>query len=213
MVLDSQPTKSVSRRVRLAIERNIDERCPKRNPKLRVQHENLDVRSVGTTRPLRGVALFDETCDLTDDDAHEAATIRACCSANPGIIILGIPRTASKSHLEFCMTLCFWQHERGALYIMILTDIEDVLSELETLHRSEGSAWLGRDLRQVGTGAGWNPTFLPQFIHDGRAHSTRSDSLRRTVVQRRAFSFAENCDTRRRLQPRHAVCADITRHS
>ena len=29
MVLDSQPTKSVSRRVRLAIERNIDEMCPK----------------------------------------------------------------------------------------------------------------------------------------------------------------------------------------
>ena len=82
MVLDSQPTKSVPRRVRLAIERNIDEMCPKRNPKLRMQHENLDVRSVGTTRPLRGVALFDETCDLTDGDAQEA-TLRACCSVNP----------------------------------------------------------------------------------------------------------------------------------
>ena len=92
MVLDSQPTKSVHRQVRLVIERNIDEICPKRNPQSRMQHENLDVRSVGTTRPLRGVALFDET-------------LRACCSVNPGIIILGIPRTASKSHLEFCMTL------------------------------------------------------------------------------------------------------------
>ena len=56
------------------------------------------------------------------------------------------------------MTLCTWQHERGALYITILTDSEDVLPEeqflaLETLHRSEGSAWLGRDLRQAGTGA------------------------------------------------------------
>ena len=56
------------------------------------------------------------------------------------------------------MTLCTWQHERGALYIMILLDSEDVLSEeqflaLETLHWSEGSAWLGRDLRQAGTGA------------------------------------------------------------
>ena len=39
MVLDSQPTKSVARRVRLAIERNIDEICPNRNPKLRMQHE------------------------------------------------------------------------------------------------------------------------------------------------------------------------------
>ena len=41
---------------------------------------------------------------------------------------------------------------------MILTDSEDALSKeqfsaLETLHRSEGSAWLGRDLRQAGTGA------------------------------------------------------------
>ena len=56
------------------------------------------------------------------------------------------------------MTLCTWQHERGALYIMILSDSEDVLSEeqflaLETLHWSEGSAWLGRDLRKAGTGA------------------------------------------------------------
>ena len=101
--------------------------------------------------------LFDETCDLTDEDAQEA-TVRACCSVNPGIIIVGIPRTASKSHFEFCMTLCTWQHERGALYFMILTDSEDAFSEeqflaLEKLHRSEGSAWLGPDLRQVGTGA------------------------------------------------------------
>ena len=46
VVLDSQTTKSVPRQVRLVIERNIDEMCPKRNPKLRMQHENLDVRSV-----------------------------------------------------------------------------------------------------------------------------------------------------------------------
>ena len=90
VVLDSQPTKSVPRRVRLVIERNIDEMCPKRNPQSRMQHENLDVRGVGTTRPLRGVALFDETCDLTDEDAQEA-TVRACRSVNPGIIIVGIP--------------------------------------------------------------------------------------------------------------------------
>ena len=56
----------------------------------------------------------------------------------------GTSRTASKSHLEFCMTLCTWQHERGALYIMILTDSEDALSEeqhvaLKTLQRNEGS--------------------------------------------------------------------------
>ena len=75
MVLDSQRTKLVSRRVRLAIERNIDEICPKRNPQSRLQHENLDVRSVGTTRPLRGVALFDETCDSTDEFERVAVRI------------------------------------------------------------------------------------------------------------------------------------------
>ena len=41
---------------------------------------------------------------------------------------------------------------------MILPDSEDALSEeqflaLETLHGSEGSAWLERDLRQAETGA------------------------------------------------------------
>ena len=113
VVLDSQPTKSVPRRVRLAIERNIDDICPNRNPQSRLQHENLDVRSVGTTRPLRGVALFDETCDLTDEDAQEA-TVRACRSVKR-VIILGIPSTVSRIHSKFCMTLCTWQHERCAL--------------------------------------------------------------------------------------------------
>ena len=72
MVLKSKPTKSVPRRVRLAIERNIDEMCPNRDPQSKMQHEKLGVRSVGTTRPLRGVALFDETCDLTNEEAQEA---------------------------------------------------------------------------------------------------------------------------------------------
>ena len=128
MVLDSQPTKLFPRRVRLSIEWNIDDMCPDRNPQSRLQHENLHVRSVGTTRPLRRVALFDETCDLTDEEAQEAS-VRARRSVNPGIIIVGILRTASKNHFEFCMTLCTWQHERGALYIMILTDCEDALSD------------------------------------------------------------------------------------
>ena len=214
MALDSQPTNSVPRRVRLAIERNIGEICPKRNPQSRTQHENLDVRSVETTRLLRGVALFDETCDLTDEEAQEA-TVRACRSANPGIIILGIPRTASKSHLEFCITLCTWQHERGALYIMILTDSEHALSEeqflaLETLHWSEGSVWLGRDLRQVGIGARLDPN-LPAMsrarvwtnsftvaehvqqeaiAREGPSHSEELFRLLKTVIQGEALSHA-----------------------
>ena len=95
------------------------------------------------------------------------------------------------------MTLCAWQHERGAPHTTILTDSEDVLCEeryvaLKTLERNEGSAWLGRDIRQVGIGARLDSN-LPamsrarvwtKFIHDGRASSTRSDSQRRTVAQR-----------------------------
>ena len=74
VVLDSQSTKSVPRRVRLAVDRNIDKMCPNRTPESRLQHENLE------TLPLR-----DETCDLMDEDAQEA-TVRACRSVNPGII-------------------------------------------------------------------------------------------------------------------------------
>ena len=100
---------------------------------------------------------------------------------------------------------------------MILTNSEDALSEeqfsaLEKLHRSEGSAWLGRDLRRAGTRARLKSNLfcnesrsrVDQFIHDCRTYSTRSDSQRKTVVQRRAFPSAENCDTRRSPQPRHA---------
>ena len=47
MVLEFKPTRSVPRRVRLAIERNIDEMCPNRDPQATVQHEKLGVRSVG----------------------------------------------------------------------------------------------------------------------------------------------------------------------
>ena len=99
MVLDSQPTKSVPRRVRLAIERNIDGMSPKRNPKFGMQHENMDVRSVGATRPLRGVALFDEACDLTDEDAQEA-TARACRSVNPGKSSLAFFEQLHRSNLD-----------------------------------------------------------------------------------------------------------------
>ena len=206
--------KSVPRRVRVAIERNIDEMCPNQNHQSEMQNEKLNVRSVGTTRPLRGVALFDETCDLTDEDAQEA-TVRACRSVNPGIIVVGILRTVSKGHFEFCMTLCTWQHERGALCIMILTDSEDELPEepflaLETLHRREGSAWLGRDFRQVGTGVRldsnlpamsrarvWTNSFTmaervqqEAIAREGPFHSEEPIHLLRTVIQGEALSHA-----------------------
>ena len=170
--------------VRLAIERNIDEICPKRNPQSRTQHENLDVRSVEATRPLWGVALFDETCDFTDEEAQEA-TVQACRRANP------------------------------ALYIMILTDSEDALSEeqflaLKTLHRSEGSAWFGRDLRQAETGTRlksnlsamkrarvWTNSFtMAEHIQqeaigrEGPLHSEELFHLLRTVLQGEALSYA-----------------------
>ena len=91
---------------------------------------------------------------------------------------------------------------------MILTDSEDALSEeqflaLETLHRSEGSSWLGRDLRQMGTGARLDSN-LPAV---GRArvwtnvftmaeHIQQEAIARETVAQRRVFPFADNCDAR-----------------
>ena len=145
----------------------------------------------------------------------QEATVRACRSVNPGIIILGIPRTASNSHFEFCMTLCTWQHERGALCIMILTNPEDALSEeqcvaLKTLHRSEGSACLGRDVRQAGTGARldsnlpamslarvWTNSFTvaehvqqEAIAREGPLYSEELFHLLRTVIQGEALSRA-----------------------
>ena len=85
MALESQPTKSVPRRVVLAVERHIVAMSPDRTLQPRTRSENLYVRSVERTRPLRGIAPFDEKCDLTDADAQEA-TVRACRSAKLGII-------------------------------------------------------------------------------------------------------------------------------
>ena len=113
------------------------------------------------------------------------------------------------------MMLCTWQHERGALYILILTDSEGALSEeqflaLDTLHRSEGSAWLGRDLRPVGTGARldsnlpamnrarvWtNPFTMAEHIQqeaiarEGPLHNEELFHLLKTVIQGEAPSHA-----------------------
>ena len=161
VVLDSQPTKSVPCQVRLAITRNIDEMCPKRNHQSRTQPEYLVMRSVGTTRPLRGVALFDETCDLTDEQAQEA-TVRAlqCESWNNH-------SWHSPNSLGFCMTLCAWKHERGALYIMILTEIPRMQfprnSFLRSKHCTEAKGVPGSDgiSDKRGPGPGWTLTFLP----------------------------------------------------
>ena len=225
MALEPQPTKSVPRRVRLTIERNIAAISQDRTRQQRTQSENLHMKSVETTRPLRGVALFDEKCDFTETDVQEA-TVRACHSANPGIIIVGILRTASKSHLGFFVAVRTWQHERGALYIMILTDSEETLSEaqfsaLETLHRSDWSACLGRDLRQVETGARldtnipamsrarvWTNSFTvaahiqrEAIAKEGQLHSEELFHLMDTVIKgeavsRRGVQFARDCATR-----------------
>ena len=98
---------------------------------------------------------------------------------------------------------------------MILTDSEDALSEeqlsaLETLHRSEGSAWLGRDLRQMGTGARltsnlparsrarvWSNSFTEAehvqqeaIAKEGPSHSEELFHLLKTVIQGEALSHA-----------------------
>ena len=100
------------------------------------------------------------------------------------------------------MTLCTWQHQRGALFIRILTDSEETLSEEqflapETLHQSEGSAWLGRDLRHMRTGARLDSN-LPAMSRAGVwtnsisvAARTQKEAMAeaRTVAQRRAFSI------------------------
>ena len=95
------------------------------------------------------------------------------------------------------------------------TDSEDVLPKeqflaLETLHRSEGSAWLGRDLRQAGTGARlesnlsamnrarvWtNPFTMAEHIQqeamarEGPLYSEELFHLLRTVIQGEGLSHA-----------------------
>ena len=123
------------------------------------------------------------------------------------------------------MTLCTWQHERGALNIMVLTDSEDALSEeqcvtLKTMQRNEGSAPLGRDLRQMGIGARldsnlralsrarvWTNSFTvaeqkqqEAIAKEGPLHSKELFHLLKTVIQGEA-------------RARHAVCTEIARHS
>ena len=212
MALESQPTKSVPRRVRLAIERNIFAMSPDQNPQPRTQRDNLHLRSVETSRPLRGIALFDGKHDLTDADAQEA-TVRTCRSANPGIIILYVHRTASKSHLGFCMSLCTWQHERGALYIMILTDSDTfrgaVFGARNTPpERRECLARTGSQTNGDRGQIGHEP--CPRVDHT-TSFTVVAHIQQEAVAQRRVLPFAGDSDTWRSSQPRNAHCAEIAR--
>ena len=96
---------------------------------------------------------------------------------------------------------------------MILTDLEEILSEeqhmaLEILRRIEGSAWLGQDLRQMGTGARldpmsptmcrvrvWTNSFAvaahiqrEAIAKEGSLHSEELFHLLEAVIQREASS-------------------------
>ena len=103
---------------------------------------------------------------------------------------------------------------------MILTDSDYVLPEeqclaLETIHRSEGSAWLGWNVRQAGTGTRlesnisamnrarvWTNSFTmaehiqqESIAREGPLHSEELFHLLRTVIQgeglRHAMQFAQ----------------------
>ena len=195
---------------------------PNQTSQPRTQCENLCLRSVETAPPLRGIAFIVGKHDLTNADAQEA-TVRACRSANPGIIIVYIPRTASSSHFGFCMSLCTRQHEWSALHIVILTDSEETLSEeqflaLETLHRSKeclartGSQTKGES--QIGLQHSCHEPYprVEPFIHSGSTYPARGDFQIRIVAQGRVLPFVGDSDTWRSLQPRNAICAEIARH-
>ena len=74
---------------------------------------------------------------------------------------------------------------------------------LETLHRSGGRAWLSRDLRQMRTGTRLDSK-LPAMsrVQVCTNSVTMAEHIRNEVVAKEAL--AENCDTRRRFQPRYA---------
>ena len=73
----------------------------------------------------------------------------------------------TQGHFGFCVALRKCQQERGALFILILKAFEATLPEqqslaVDNLRRSEGSAWLGRDLRWMGSAARLGtPPYLP----------------------------------------------------
>ena len=98
--------------------------------------------------------------------------------------------------------------------LVIIVRIIYSLKQEETIHmismlRKEACSGSIHDLANTST-----QNCLAVCLTKAEHIQKRSDSQRRAVVQRRAFPFAENCDTRRSPQPRYAVCAEIKkRHS
>ena len=174
-----------------------------------MQRGNLEMRSVGTTRPLRGVALFDETCELTDEDAQEA-TVRACVAVwireESSLASLEQHRRATSNFARRCV---HGNTSEVPLYILILADSKGALSEeeflaLEPVHWSEGSAWLGWDLRQVGIGAMLDSNMSAMSRARVWTNSfTMAEHIQQEAIAREGplhseelFHLLKNCDTR-----------------
>ena len=155
----------------------------------------------------------------------QEATVHPCRSANLGIIIVCLTRAASRSHFGICMALCTWEQERGALHTLILTDCEEKLSEeqslaLDNLRRCEESAWLGWDLRQMGSSTRLGPTVFAMSRARVWTNSftvaphvqQETIATRRAVAQRRARPLAGNSGPGKSRQSRGAICSAIARH-
>ena len=124
------------------------------------------------------------------------------------MIIVCLSRTASRSHFGF-------RNWSGAHFILILTDLEKTLSEekslaLDNFRPSEGSAQLGWDLRQMGSGAlldctvsamsrarVWTNSFTlaghiqqEAIAQEGPSHSKELGHLLETVAQGEASDRA-----------------------
>ena len=163
---------------------------PNRNLQSRLQHENLDERSFGMTRPLRGVALIDETRDLTDEDAQDPPNSLKKSFGILHDVVYMATRARCPGHHDS-------DRFRGCPFGGTVFGARKAAPKRRECLARTGSSTSG-DRGQVGLQPCCHESRsrVDQFIHDGRAYSTRGDCQRRTVAWRRAFPFAENCFTR-----------------
>ena len=199
----------------------LDVQCKIRAPsllgELRHNAKTLNLRNVETTQPLRGNALFDERCDLTDADTQEA-TVRACRSSNPGIIIVCIPWTSSKSHLGFCTALCTWQQERvhhdlhrlrGDTSRGAVLGPGDIASERGECLARTGSQTNGTIARLDSTVSAMSRA----RVHSRWQHTfSKRRSPKQDRCKAKSFAICWKQWYRKSLQPREAICSEIARH-
>ena len=169
--------------------------CPKQNHQSRTRPENLDMRSVETTRPLRGVrctgscSSSGSQCESWNNHSWHLPNSLEMSFGILSDLVYMATRARCPLHQDP-------DRFRGCNFRGTVFGARNAPPERRECLARTGSPTSGdRGQVEIQSFCHESRSRVDQLIHDSRTNSTSSDSERRIVAQRRVFPFAESCHT------------------